>query len=134
MKRFDQASHMESESTRSQLRARRARLFEIQRIIQTELEAVERELALLGGRAEASLTEDFFWEVVMPEMLGRELTSAELRKKVESSGEVLDERRFRTFLSRLRDRGFVEMRERTNARPLWRVTEKAVGQTIKRIK
>jgi hypothetical protein len=107
---------------------------ELQRLIQLEVDEVDKELALAGGRAHPALTDDFFWSQVLPEMIGGEFTSAELRKRVETRGPKVDEDRFRTFLSRAQDRKLVEMRQRRGARPVWRLTEYALELTKMRAK
>lgn len=133
MKRFTHNVGMEDIASRSHLAERRLRLQEAVRILQHEIAALDRELGRSTGRQKAALTEDFFWKSVFPVLLvEREMTSGMLRSRLSSAGVPLDDGRFRTFLSRTRKRGLLEVKGPKTGRPLWKLAERALVEGTRR--
>jgi hypothetical protein len=103
-------------------------------MLRAEIAEVDQELALLGGRAHAALTDDFFWENVFPLLFGaRELTSQQLRSELKRRDLVVNDGSFRVFLSRARSRGLLAMNEMKKGWPRWSLTDQAFAEAKKRI-
>jgi hypothetical protein len=127
---------MPERGSRADLVARKAALSEAITVLKREISYLDEDIRRIDGRVRRELTEAFFWEEVFPVLLkAGELTSAALRLELEEGGAVLDDRRFRTFLSRLRSRRWVELKERAKPglRPVWHLTEGAMTEAKKRI-
>jgi hypothetical protein len=113
---------------------RRARLLEAVRILQKEIACLDEEAARRTGRQKPELTEEFFWRNVFPVMVAeREIASGKLRRKLVESGLHVDDALFRTFLSRYRDKGFVELKGSISGRPKWKLTEAAFQMAAGRV-
>ena len=125
---------MASGNSSVQLARRRARLAKALEILEVEIAEIDEELNGKSLRP-PELTEAFFWEQVFPRLLtGGEMTSAHLRRQLEEGGNLVDDKLFRTFLSRTRKRGLVSMRERQEGQwPTWSLTEQAVSELKHRV-
>jgi hypothetical protein len=109
------------------LRRRRERLSALAAILKVELFEIEKELKELGRRAGPTFTQDFFWREVAPLLAGERygLTGSEIRRRLAEKGIRAGDGRFRTFLTRQKEGGNLEMDERSKGYSRWRLSSDA---------
>lgn len=115
---------MDRDSRQSAALARRTKLQALIADLQRELSQVEKEIRVLGYSPGIHLTQDFFWTYVFPllEEAGEEgMTGAKMREKLAQIGLPVESGKFRVFLSRSKQRGFINLMSRNR----WRLAEGA---------
>ena len=112
------------------LAGRRARLVSLINDLHEELVTVDREIERLNSEKEVRFDEAFFWERITPILANsdRALTGREMRERLQREGFRIHSSRFRVFLSRAGDRGYLSKHDEAGkSHPTWALTERARG-------
>jgi hypothetical protein len=109
----------------------RNRIREAVTLLQAELVQLEKEIKGFERQEDTTLDVNFFFEAVLPVLSENEngMTSGELRKELNSRSFHFNPAGFRTFLTRLKSRGLVDMKQRSVGPSIWLLSEKARAQS-----
>ncbi|MCE9648133.1 MAG: hypothetical protein K8R18_00790 [Parvibaculum sp.] len=116
---------MDQDTRRNAALARRDKLKALIAELQNELWAVEREIRLFEYSPGLALTQSFFWSYVVPILKtagDHGLTGAAIRRELEKRGMPVESGKFRVFLSRSRQRGWLEFASQASGHRRWRLT------------
>lgn len=93
--------------------------------LQEELAALNHELAMVANTAQ--LNESFFWEHVATNLFELDVgvTSSELARILEARGHNIKEENFRTFLSRQKAKGRLQLNKGEFSTVLWGLSPSA---------
>lgn len=108
---------------------RREKISQAISLLQSEYNQLSLEIREIEFSSNTKLNPEFFQNSVAPlliECKNEGITSKDLQKKLNKLGFTFDPSGFRTFLTRTKDRGLLEMMPRTKGAALWLLSEEGL--------
>lgn len=109
----------------NELKDRKMRLLEMQKLLELEIRLVNSEIQKADPFRQTRLDQAFFDDKIVP-MLGtsgdRGMSSSQMYSELASSGEKMSNGAFRTFVSRYKDRGLLKTVSDAAGRTKWTLT------------